>query len=88
MAVKVAVHRLRQNFKKHLRAEIARTVDLEDEVDSEKSVPVAVIRAVKGMDKHKCPGCGARISAGADGLCAACLLEGTLQTGAPSVESR
>lgn len=34
-AVKVAVHRLRQRFKEHLRAEILRTVASADEVDEE-----------------------------------------------------
>jgi RNA polymerase sigma-70 factor (ECF subfamily) len=34
-AVKVAVHRLRQRYRELLRAEIANTVSLPDEVDAE-----------------------------------------------------
>jgi RNA polymerase sigma-70 factor (ECF subfamily) len=35
VAVRVAVHRLREKYRKHLRLQVAQTVDREEEVDEE-----------------------------------------------------
>jgi RNA polymerase sigma-70 factor (ECF subfamily) len=44
-AVKVAVHRLRENFKVHLRSEIGRTVKAENEIDAEIRYLLRVMRS-------------------------------------------
>ena len=44
-AVKVAMHRLRQRYRKRLRAELALTVDSPAEVDAELRYLIAMISA-------------------------------------------
>jgi RNA polymerase sigma-70 factor (ECF subfamily) len=45
-AVKVAVHRLRQRYREHLRAEIAKTVSDPSDIDDEMRYLVAALRKI------------------------------------------